>query len=170
MSRHLPALVLDYDDTVAQEHRKLDSEVGQTLTRLGEHFAIVILSARATDKSIAGLHEELQRCELGGLTVFTRNMSEFDNSPGSLFSYKTAAMCELRRGGHRLHVGIGDQESDMLAYKAIGIPGIKIDWFLEKHSSLSAARAISLPEDHAATWRHLEVFLRRTLAGSFGTR
>lgn len=125
-----PLIISDFDGCIVKEKGShIDNVVSQTLSELNKEVQIIIVTARATEKSKREAREMLRNADLGHIPVFFRDLNVYDNSPTGLMSYKAHIIKSFCRNRFIPIIGIGDNETDDRAYYLANVRHVvRIRW------------------------------------------
>lgn len=114
----------------------------------------LVVTARATPKAVQVARSALGTAGLGWVPLVTRDARAFDNSPDGLVRYKEAVIrAALDAPAVAGGAGIGDLDTDVIAYSRCGLRALRIRWFEDdrgrQHPALDGASA---PANLSGVW------------------
>lgn len=122
-------IISDFDGCIVQDKAIfINSIVSRIINKMNAIIPVVIVTARATEKSKVEALQLLKSADLSHIPVFFRDMKEYDHSPSGLISFKSdciKSMSLLKRP----IIGIGDNDTDDEAYRLARVNHVvRIQW------------------------------------------
>ena len=92
----IQVIISDFDGCILKEKgNHIEAMVSKTIIEMNKQIPVIIVTARATAKSIKEAKEMLLKAELSHIPIFFRDMNVHDNSPSGLIAYKGSSSVSL---------------------------------------------------------------------------
>jgi hypothetical protein len=154
-------LIADFDGCIIQEKcDRIERPVSQCIIQINNRIPVMIVTARATPKSIGEAIKMLAAAELSHLPIFFRDVNLFDNSPDGLIAYKANVIQSITAKQLIPIFGIGDNATDDQAYKRSHVEHIiRIRWG-EALDVLSGSHVIDIKANNLAlAWEQISTYI-----------
>jgi phosphoglycolate phosphatase-like HAD superfamily hydrolase len=123
-----PLVVLDFDGTLVDEgNDEVRPEIAAAVRGLADRWPVAVVTSRASERAVARARRALLRSGLGGIPLLHRDRTRHDNGREGLVASKRDLIEAVRRRlGARPAVGVGDRETDAIAYAMCGMTALDV--------------------------------------------